>query len=169
MYGKETRIITWKTTNLTYDDIINKVYSNFTLEAVNDSPYDYSRSLKTFQSFVYPTGVCQHFGFKTELELWFLLGVLPQDNRNMDFRVFITDPSKASFFSLDFFSHKGPKIGFENAHLYFDIAIVVKDLNNPADQDKCDPYQHSSFSSCVDNYIQSQILKVRIDFVNIII
>jgi hypothetical protein len=134
------------------------------LEAVSDSPYDYSKSLKTYQSFVYPTGICQHFAFDNEIELIFLFDVLYPDHQNMDFRVLITDSSKVSFFSLDFFSHKGPKIGFENAHLYFDIAIVVKDLNNPADQDKCDPYQHSSFSSCVDNNIQSQILKVRIDF-----
>ena len=130
------------------------------MEAVTDSPYDYSKSMKTYQSFEYPTGVCQHFGFKNEIELRFLFDVLNQNQQNMDFRVLITDPSKASFFSLDFSSHKGPKIGFENAHLYFDIAIVVKDLNNPADQDKCDPYQHSSFSSCVEKNIQSLILKV---------
>ena len=76
------------------------------------------------------------------------------------FNVFITDPGKSTFFSLDFYSQKGLKIDFQNTELYFDIDTVIRDLDNPADKDKCDPYKDSSFSECVTHQIQLDILKV---------
>ena len=65
-YFKE-KTVTWDTSYLTYDEIINKVYRNFTLKAVTDSPHDYTKSRKTHQSFIYPTGVCQHYSFDKEI------------------------------------------------------------------------------------------------------
>ena len=94
----------------------------------------------------------------TRLEL--IWDFLPEDLRNTDFRVFITDPGKSTFFSLDFYSHKGEKINFENAHLYYDIAINFKDFDFPAQKMMCKNYKDSSYSDCVERQVQNQILKV---------
>ena len=154
------KTVTWEAANTTYEDIINKVYHNFTLEAILARD---NITGKTDQSFIYPIGICQNFAYSREVELTLIYDTLPQDFWNIQFDIFITDPRKSTFFSLDFYSQKGLKIGFQNAKLYYDIETVVRDLDNPADRDECDPYQDSSFSECVEHQIQLDISKVRFE------
>ncbi len=79
------------------------------------------------------------------------------------FKVYITDPGMATYFSIDLMSHVGtqPKLKPDEKSTY-DVRMKMEDTRNPGQENLCQQSPDYSFEDCVDEYIQTDLTEVQV-------
>ena len=108
---------------------------------------------------IYPLGVCKSYEFEQTMTL----NQIAKNTSN--FKVYITDPGMATYFSIDLMSHIGtqPKLK-QGKKSSYDVRIRMEDQRKPGQEHVCDESPNYSFSDCVDEYIQKDLIKVTFNY-----
>ena len=77
------------------------------------------------------------------------------------FKVYITDPGMATYFSIDLMSHVGPQPKPDEKSTY-DVRMKMEDTRNPGQENLCQQSPDYSFEDCVDEYIQTDLTEVQV-------
>ena len=114
--------------------------------------------LETSPVFQFPYGVCHRV---SNLDMTKIFEItLPGSHPNLD--IFITDPRKQTYTTIDLGSLTGDSLECKREHLCtFEIDIVIRDLRNPGASDACS--DTVPYTKCVNEQIDFFYLEVRQD------
>ena len=131
---------------MSFHDLIDKVYNYESLNLTDiDPPIKKER-----KHLLFPIGICR--SFEIEKDVW-----ISPDKTNK-FKIFITDQSMSTYFSIDLNSHKGERLRFTTADDYYNVKVGMTDSNHH--DEECDSMENYSFHDCVDNFIINDLGKV---------
>ena len=111
--------------------------------------------LETSPVFQFPYGVC-HRVSNLDMTKIFMI-TLPGSHSNLD--IFITDPRKQTYTTIDLGSLTGDSLECKKEHLCtFEIDIILSDLRNPGASDTCS--DTVPYTKCVNEQIDFFYLEV---------